>query len=920
MGSLFFCDYFSIRTHIVGQNQRKGCDHMDTSKSPAVPRMRYDIARGLTEEAAAHSRDTFGTNTLTKKKRDGFLVQFFRNFNDPIIKILLGALLLNILVTLGRVNWLECGGIAAAILIATLVSTISEYSSAAAFETLSDTAEDTFLTVRRDGVWKSVRVSEIAVGDVILLTGGCTVPADGMLVSGALSVDQSMLTGESEERKKNKNPRLADEGELSPQETGWDLENAHQLFRGSRVTDGEAELLVLRVGDATFYGGAFAGVQESARPSPLKERLAGLAKSVSFLGYVAAGAIAFAYLFNVFVIDSGMDPVLIREKITDVSFAVPALIHALTVAISVLVVAVPEGLPMMITVVLSSNMKRMLASGVLVRRLVGIETAGNLNILFTDKTGTLTEGKLQIVSVLTAEAESDSMGELKRHPSVLTALCESHAACAPEGRGNSTDRAMQVFFGTDASLRRSVRTRVPFSSDRRYSSGILEKSGRVKTCVRGAPEVIVPAVRTYLAADGRVRAITPAITAKLRSRWQSLAASSHRVIAVAEYDGENGTDTGDFSNLTFIALIAIRDRLRADAKKAVRTAREAGIQTVMITGDNPLTAEAIAKECGIIADDGPSRVLTGAQIDDMTDDEVREILPEIAVVARALPTDKSRLVRLSQSLGLVVGMTGDGVNDSPALRAADVGFAMGSGTDAAREAGDIVITDDRFSSITKAVLFGRTIFLSIRKFIVFQLTMNLCALGVSLIGPFIGIENPVTVIQMLWVNIIMDTLGALAFAGEPALSEYMRHPPRKREEPLLSRGMIRAILMTGGYTLALCIWFLKSPFMHRVFFRGDEVYYLTVFFSLFIFCGIFNCFNARTERLSILSHLAGNKPFIFIMILVAAVQLIIVYFGGEMFRCVPLTAREITMSALLAFTVIPADFLRKILVKGKQKS
>ncbi len=890
---------------------------MDTAKIPAVPRVRYDIERGLTEEAAAHSRDTFGTNVLTKQKRDGFLVQFFKNFNDPIIKILLGALLLNILITLGRVNWLECGGIAAAILIATLVSTVSEYSSAAAFESLNDTAEDTVLSVRRDGVWKSVHVSEIAVGDVICLTGGCTVPADGILVSGTLSVDQSLLTGESEERKKTKSLRLAEAGELAPQETGWDPEDAHQLFRGSRVTDGEGEILVLRVGDATFYGGAFAGVQESVRPSPLKERLAGLAKSVSFLGYVAAGAIAFAYLFNVFVIDSGMDTTLIREKITDVSFAVPALIQALTVAISVLVVAVPEGLPMMITVVLSSNMKRMLASGVLVRRMVGIETAGNLNILFTDKTGTLTEGKHRIVSVITAETEADSIGELKKQPPVLAALRENHASCAPEGRGNSTDRAMQAFFGTDTVLRQSVRFRVPFSSERRYSSGIMEKSGRKKTCVRGAPEVILPFVRTYLAADGRIRAISPAVTARLRARWNVLAASSHRVIAVAEYDGENSTDTGDFANLTFIALIAIRDRLRADAKKAVQTAREAGIQTVMITGDNPLTAEAIAKECGIIADGGAARVLTGAQIGAMTDGEVCEILPEIAVVARALPTDKSRLVRLSQSIGLVVGMTGDGVNDAPALRAADVGFAMGSGTDAAREAGDIVITDDRFSSITKAVLFGRTIFLSIRKFIVFQLTMNLCALCVSLIGPFIGIENPVTVIQMLWVNIIMDTLGALAFAGEPALSEYMRHPPRRREEPLLSREMIRAILITGGYTLALCLWFLKSPLMRSVFFRGDEVYYLTVFFSLFIFCGIFNCFNARTERLSILSHLSGNKPFILIMLAVAAVQLLIVYFGGEMFRCVPLTAREITVSALLAFTVIPADFLRRILLRKR---
>ncbi len=892
---------------------------MDSPKKGAV-RIRYDLSRGLSEEAAAISRETFGTNVLTKKKQDGFLIQFFRNFNDPIIKILIGALCINIAVTLGHVNWLECGGIAAAILIATLVSTVSEYSSAQAFEHLSSEAEDTLLSVRRNGVWQSVRISEIAVGDIIHLVSGDGVPADGMLVSGSVSVDQSPLSGESEEKKKcpwQTHPSTV--GEVVPQEILWDTENPCQLFRGSRVTDGEADFLVLRVGDATLYGGAFADIQESARPSPLKARLAELAKNVSFLGYIAAGAIAFAYLFNVFVIDSGMNPTLIREKITDLSFALPALIRALTVAISVLVVAVPEGLPMMITVVLSSNMKKMLAAGVLVRRMVGIETAGNLNILFTDKTGTLTEGKLRIASVVSAQGEADSASTLKKSPALYAALADAHAACMPEGRGNATDRAMQSFFGTNKARLGAVVARVPFSSERRYCSGTITADGQIKTYVRGAPEVILPAVRTYLAADGRICPLTPAVHAKIQARWHTFASASFRVIAVAQYNGEAKKETADFENLTFIALIAIRDRLRADAKKSVEVARAAGIQTVMITGDNPLTAEAIAKECGILTGTSPSLVLTGAQLAEMTDEEVCARLPEIAVVARALPTDKSRLVRLSQSLGLVVGMTGDGINDTPALRTADVGFSMGSGTNAARQASDIVITDDRFSSITRAVLYGRTIFLSIRKFIVFQLTMNLCALGVSLIGPFIGIENPVTVIQMLWVNIIMDTLGALAFAGEPALNEYMRRPPRKRSEQLLSREMIRNILTTGGYTLALCLWFLKSPLMHRVFFRGDEVYYLTVFFSLFIFCGIFNCFNARTERLSILSHLSGNKPFIFIMILVAAVQLLIVYFGGEMFRCVPLTAREITLSALLASTVITADFLRRMLGRTRRR-
>ncbi|MBQ7940275.1 MAG: cation-translocating P-type ATPase [Clostridia bacterium] len=892
--------------------------HISPPSAPAAsPSVRYDPHRGLGEEEIRRSREVFGDNMLTKKKKDGFLKQFFRNFNDPIIRILLGALGINILLTLGHVNWLECGGIAAAVLISTLVSTLSEFSSAAAFETLCETADDTAVTVRREGEIRQIRLSEVVVGDTVLLSGGATVPADGILLFGNVTVDQSPLTGESEE--KAKGPQSGTEshagGVIVPDSLVWDPDHGAQLFRGSRVCQGDGGMLVGRVGDATLYGSVASGLQESARPSPLKERLTGLARSVSFLGYVAAAIIAFAYLFNVFVIDSGMDPALIRARITDPAFALPQLIRALTVAISILVVAVPEGLPMMITVVLSSNMKKMLRAGVLVRRLVGIETAGNLNILFTDKTGTLTCGKLKVASIVSADTSFDSITSLKKSPAFYSALRQNHLACTGTGRGNATDRAVSAFFSGCGGDRPRVLHRVPFDSARRYSSGCVED----RTLIRGAPEVILPQVTRYLAADGRVRPMTPAVMAKLRREWQEYAAGSHRVIAAAEYDGLNTTDNGGFADLIFVALIAIRDRLRPDAADAVATARQAGIQTVMITGDNPLTAEAIARECGIIAPGGPDLVLTGEMLSRMTDEEVSAKIPRIAVVARALPTDKSRLVRLSQQRGLVVGMTGDGINDAPALRAADVGFAMGSGTDAAREAGDIVITDDRFSSIMQAVLYGRTIFLSIRKFIVFQLTMNLCAVGVSLIGPFIGVETPVTVIQMLWVNIIMDTLGALAFAGEPSLAKYMHRPPLSREEKLLSPTMIQNILGAGGFSLALCLWFLKSPLMHRVLDRGDEVYYLTVFFASFIFCGLFNCFLSRTERMNIFAHLADNKPFILIVCTVCVVQLMIIYFGGDVFRCEPLTAREILIAALLAGCVLPAELLRRLIVRKRIK-
>lgn len=886
---------------------------------PAAPALRYHIHRGMSEGDAEESRRAFGENSLTKKKKAGFLRQFIGNFNDPIIRILLGALCLNILLSFGQVNWFECGGIAAAVLISTLVSTLSEFSSAAALDSLCEETDGTSVTVRREGALRQIPLSEIVVGDVVILESGASVPADGILIGGHVAVDQSPLTGESEEKHKIPFLALSDTGVLTPDTVHWDPGEDTQLFRGSRICQGEGEMLIGRVGDHTLYGGVASGLQEDVRPSPLKERLSGLARSVSFLGYVAAAVIAFAYLFNVFVIDNGMDWELIRHRITDLSFTLPHLIRALSVAISILVVAVPEGLPMMITVVLSSNMKKMLRSGVLVRRLVGIETAGNMNILFTDKTGTLTCGKLKVEAILCGDTAFDSLTALKKSPSHFTALRQNHAVCTGIGRGNATDRALRSFFSGCKSERLSVLHRVPFDSARRYSSGCVEAGGKIRTLIRGAPEVIIPNASFYLDRDGRIQPMTPAVMTKLQKDWHTYAAASHRIIAVAEYDGRNPTEKGDFANLILISLIAIRDRLRPDAADAVATARQAGIQTVMITGDNPLTAESIARECGILYAGGPHLVLTGEALSKMTDAELSKRIPQIAVVARALPTDKSRLVRLSQERGLVVGMTGDGINDAPALRTADVGFAMGSGTDAAREAGDIVITDDRFSSIMQAVLYGRTIFLSIRKFIVFQLSMNLCAVGVSLIGPFIGVETPVTVIQMLWVNIIMDTLGALAFAGEPSLRRYMLHPPLSREEKLLSPTMIQNILGSGGFSLALCLWFLKSPSMHRVFSRGDEIYYLSVFFALFIFCGLFNCFLARAEGMNILAHISANKPFILIVCTVCVVQLMIIYFGGEVFRCDPLTVREITLSALLAGIVIPAELIRRGLGQIQRK-
>ncbi|MCL2487678.1 MAG: cation-translocating P-type ATPase, partial [Oscillospiraceae bacterium] len=377
-------------------------------------------------------------------------------------------------------------------------------------------------------------------------------------------------------------------------------------------------------------------------------------------------------------------------------------------------------------------------------------------------------------------------------------------------------------------------------------------------------------------------------------------------------------------DLILIGLAGIRDDIRPETRPAVTQIRGAGVQIVMVTGDNRETAAAIAKEAGLItsaeAARGSAAVMTSDTLAALSDAELTRRLPRLRVVARALPADKSRLVRLAQESGLVAGMTGDGINDAAALKRADVGFAMGSGSEVAKEAGDIVILDDNIASIAKAMLYGRTIFKSIRKFIIFQLTMNLCAVGISILGPFLGINTPMTVIQMLWINIIMDTLAGLAFAGEPPLAEYMREPPKRRDEPILNRYMLSQILFTGAVTVGLCAAFLSWERMERLFPGGQlpggkSLPLMSAFFALFIFSGIFNSLNARTHRVNLLAHLHRNRRFIVIMTLVAAVQLLLIYHGGALFRTVGLPARQLGRVMLLAALVVPADAARKLVMR-----
>lgn len=878
---------------------------------------KQDLNIGLTKAQVEESRRQNGPNTLEQEKRTSFLASFLQSFGDPIIKILLVALAINVLLFFRNFDWYEAIGICISILLATFVSTLSEYGSESAFRTLEEESARIRSRVRRAGGAEEIPIEEIVVGDLVLLQSGERIPADGILVSGSLRMDQSALNGESVEVKKS--PAAGEEPteNLAP-------EDPYSLFRRTVVCSGNGVMRVTQVGKATLYGSLARELQSETRNSPMKLRLEQLAGTLSKIGYIAAVAVALADLTHAFLIDNGFQWAVIAAQCRDFHLVVARILHALTLAITTVVVAVPEGLPMMITIVLSANMKQMMRRHVLVRKLVGIETSGSLNVLFTDKTGTLTQGKLTVSSFVTGDGTVHTDRKSLQKDAELWRLIE--LACAKNNEslvskqgiigGNATDRALME-YALPLSPKVSgaaIQSQIPFDSRYKFSAVTLTEPASL-VLVKGAPERILPACRRWYAPDGSIRPLTG--TSTLKSRLSSMTGDAMRVLALAVSEKQVSAE-GSFENLILIGLVGIRDNIRSDAASAVRRVQKAGIQVVMVTGDNQETAAAIARECGILHGEETEWVLNSAEMARLSDWELKERLPSLRVVARAMPSDKSRLVRAAQDLGLVAGMTGDGVNDAPALKQADVGFAMGNGTEVAKSAGDIVILNNSFSSICEAVLYGRTIFKSIRKFIIFQLTMNLCAVSVSVLAPMIGIDTPITVVQMLWINIIMDTLAGLAFAGEPPLKEYMEEPPKQRDEPIINSYMKSQIGGTGTYTVVLCIAFLKLPFFINAFQgRDNPVYFMTAFFSVFIFAGILNSFSARTYRLNILENLKDNPPFFIIMLVVSLVQLLMIYFGGSVFRTVNLQLTDLFKILLIASTVLPADFIRKLYLKKR---
>lgn len=883
--------------------------------------MKYN---GLTDKEVEASRQKYGTNAIPDSKPTTFWEEFKETFGDPMIRILLAiAALMIVMFFFGYAEIYEPVGTIVAVLIVAFVSAKTGVASDTKYRELKDSTKKEQCKVYRNGVVTVIDVEDVVVGDKVLLQSGDKIPADGILVSGKMSVDNAALNGEAEECKKT---AAEEEVTLTEDITGDTFVDSYSLFRGAVVFDGEGILDVRKVGLKTMMGRMAEEMQDDDPDSPLKVKLSKLAGQISTFGYIGAVVIAVLY-FAYFIISAGGFSAYFSIGAGEV---IKDIVEAVSLAVVIIVCAVPEGLPLMISLVLMQNTSKMLEHNVLVRKAEGIETAGSLNILFSDKTGTITKGKLEVVEFYAGDGSAIELQELSKHSKIkgfvdLAIGKNTQSLFDAEHRvigGNATEQALMKFLGEEtyhvlASNEECVVDRMQgFNSANKFSQAYIKNLG--KTFYKGAPEKFLSNAKKALDQDGNEVELK---FDDVNMIINALASKAMRVLAFG-YSNLEMTENTINDDVVLVGLVAIRDDVRPEAKDAIKEVRSAGIQVVMITGDRLETAVSIAEDAGLLTEPG-DKALTSAELNEMTDEEIKGIMKDIRVIARALPTDKSRMVRLCQEMNLVVGMTGDGVNDSPALKRADVGFAMGSGTEAAKEAGKIVILDDNFKSIKDAIWYGRTIYNNILKFCKFQLVINVAAVVVSAIAPFFGVEEPLKVTHLLFVNLVMDGLGAIMLGNEPALEKYMLEKPRRRDESIVNRKMMTQIVIMGLWLTVLSFVFLKHPFFVNLF--ENEEQHLTAYFVLFILSALFNGFNVRNEGFGIFKGLNLNPGFLkvfFTIILVqvvivnaAAVPFVVFEWIGNMFSCVPFGAKGWIAVILLAVTMIPVDLLRKCFVK-----
>ena len=804
--------------------------------------------QGLTTIEVEKSRLEHGENVLTPPKRQSMWHLYLEKYRDPMIRILLIAAVVSLVLAFVKQDFIETVGIIFAILLATTVGFIFERDAARKFDVLTQLGEEQPVKVLREGKTVEIPRREVVVGDVVIVETGDEVPADGKLFESTdLQVDESSLTGEPMTNKEVSNEKLEARGEEAyPKD---------MLLRSSMVMGGSGRYVVSAVGDETEIGHVARQATElTGVKTPLNIQLDRLAKLISKVGFGLSISAFVAFLVHDLLTNS-------LWHTTDYLSMVEVVLRYFMMAVTLIVMAVPEGLPMAVTLALALNMRRMLKSNNLVRKLQASETMGAVTVICTDKTGTLTENRMTVAE-LEVRSEKPEVREMLYRAIALNTT-------ATHDVGNPTEQALLRWMteqGVDYQQLREdnpITAREPFSTERKYMSTTVGNTIYIK----GAPEVIM--ARCTIADDERKDLEQQLL------EWQNHAM---RTLAVAEGD-------------QLLALFAISDPLRQEVPGAIRQCHEAGIDVKIVTGDTVATAMEIARQCGIIEVRGEKPevrdTITGAEFAALSDEEALAMVKELKVMSRARPTDKQRLVSLLQQQGEVVAVTGDGTNDAPALNRAHVGLSLGSGTSVAKQASDITLIDDSFNSIVHAVMWGRSLYKNIQRFVFFQLIVNVAALLLVLFGAFIGTEMPLTITQILWVNLIMDTLAAMALASLPPSREVMEEKPRSSDAFIITRSMKQGILTIGGLffiaTFAL-LWYFEQG-------AGMDDIKLTVFFTIFVMLQWWNLFNARVlgSCHSALRRLWACEGFLFVLLFVLVGQWAIVTFGGRMFRTVPLS-------------------------------
>ena len=839
--------------------------------------------KGLTQQQVAESRQRHGDNIITPPKDDSAWKLFIEKFKDPIIQVLLFAAVLSLAIAFVEKDFTESIGIICAIILATCVGFWFEWDAMRRFRRLNRVNDDIPVKVVRDGAVCEVPRRDVVVGDLVCIESGETVPADGELVEAvSLSINESTLTGEPSVDK-------------TTDETHFDADATYPsnaAMRGTTVVDGYGRMVVTAVGDHTEAGRVTEqSTIESDEQTPLNRQLTRLSRLIGKLGIGLSCAIFCVMLGK--AIFAGH---LLEGDWLQISQQV---LHIFMISVAIIVMAVPEGLPMSITLSLAMSMRRMLKTHNLVRKMHACETMGAVTVICTDKTGTLTQNKMHVGELVRYD-------ELSEQELAEIIALNSTAFLDSEGKiiGNPTEGALLEWMrGRGESYERlregaTIVDRLTFSTERKYMATIIESgiSGRRILCVKGAPEI----VRAMSLPDGRDEEVSERLLAFQNRAMRTLG------IAWRECAEEDVLQAVEAGGLRFAAVAAISDPVREDVPAAVGRCLGAGIAIKIVTGDTPATAREIARQIGLWNDavDGERNHMTGTEFAAMSDEELLDRVGELKIMSRARPLDKQRLVRLLQQRGEVVAVTGDGTNDAPALNFANVGLSMGSGTSVAKDASDITLLDDSFASIATAVMWGRSLYRNIQRFVLFQLTINFAAIVICFVGAIFGTDMPLTVVQILWVNIIMDTFAAMAMASLPPNPEVMRDKPRPRNEFIITPAMARTLFTCGGVMVVVLLGML----FYWSFGCGEmTVRELTLFFSTFVFMQFWNMFNAKgfETRHPVFKDWYGCREFFLILLAIAVGQVLIVEFGGAVFRTVPLSwgewAAVIGATSLIAF-------------------